>query len=95
MCIYLYINSSFVVSTAYQAVNILQASLFALWCFDLVSSVAQPMKAMEDMLPDENGESMMDQQDVSEHLIFSDNVTVVLSYCLIFRLHEGAVIATT
>lgn len=35
--------------------------------------VAQPMKAMEDMLPDENGESMMDQQDVSEHLIFSDN----------------------
>ncbi|CAN7993896.1 unnamed protein product, partial [Ixodes hexagonus] len=35
--------------------------------------VPQPMKAIEDMLPDENGESLMDQQDVSEHLIFSDN----------------------
>lgn len=33
----------------------------------------QPLKAIEDALPDENGESLIDLQDVSDHLIFGDN----------------------
>ncbi|XP_077534322.1 rap guanine nucleotide exchange factor 1-like isoform X2 [Haemaphysalis longicornis] len=32
-----------------------------------------PLKAIEDVLPDENGESLIDLQDVSDHLIFGDN----------------------
>ncbi|XP_077505045.1 rap guanine nucleotide exchange factor 1-like isoform X3 [Amblyomma americanum] len=45
------------------------ASLGSGTCLD----TPQPLKAIEDALPDENGESLIDQQDVSDHLIFGDN----------------------
>ncbi|XP_037559959.1 guanine nucleotide-releasing factor 2 isoform X2 [Dermacentor silvarum] len=45
------------------------ASLGSGTCLD----TPQPLKAIEDALPDENGESLIDLQDVSDHLIFGDN----------------------
>ncbi|KAL1434617.1 hypothetical protein MTO96_011702, partial [Rhipicephalus appendiculatus] len=45
------------------------ASLGSGTCLD----TPQPLKAIEDALPDESGESLIDLQDVSDHLIFGDN----------------------